>query len=128
MSYSSAGALDVWRTAVSMKKGRLGTTIEVLALPEDATRLSDLTMRLSGSPGTRMSVLARRVADREIVKVESEWGPARVKVVRLPGRVVTHAEYDDCARIARDHGLAPEDVARSLEEAARENDSPAQMG
>lgn len=123
----SAGALDVWRTAVSMKKGRLGTTIEVLALPEDATGLSDLTMRLSGSPGTRMSVLARRVADREIVEIESEWGPARVKVLRLPGRIVARAEYDDCARIARDHRLAPEDVARSLEETAREK-LPAQTG
>ena len=123
----SAGALDVWRTAVSMKKGRLGTTIEVLALPEDATRLSDLTMRLTGSPGTRMSVLARRVADREIVEVESRWGPARVKVMRLPGRLVARAEYDDCARIARDHGLAPEDVARSLEEAVR-TETPAQEG
>jgi uncharacterized protein (TIGR00299 family) protein len=121
----SAGALDVWRTAVSMKKGRLGTTIEVLALPEDATRLSDLTMRLTGSPGTRLSALARRIADREIIEVDSEWGPARVKVLRLPGRVVTHAEYDDCARIAREHGLAPEDVARSLEELVRAQ-TPAQ--
>jgi uncharacterized protein (TIGR00299 family) protein len=119
----ASGALDVWRTPVSMKKGRLGTTIEVLARPEDATRLADETMRLTGSPGTRMSVLARRVAYREIVEVASEWGPARVKVSHLPGRILVHAEYDDCARIARAHGVAPEDVAKRLEELAREGAS-----
>jgi len=116
-----AGALDVWRTPVSMKKDRLGTTLEVLALPEDAQRLSDLAMKLSGSPGVRMSVLSRRVAGREVVEVASEWGPARVKVSRLPGRSVIHAEYEDCARIAREHGLAPEDVAHTLEELARDS-------
>jgi uncharacterized protein (TIGR00299 family) protein len=116
-----AGALDVWRTPVSMKKDRLGTTLEVLARPQDATDLSDLTMRLSGSPGVRMSVLSRRVAGREVIEIESPWGPARVKVARLPGRIVTHAEYDDVSGIARENSLAPEDVARTLEGIARED-------
>jgi uncharacterized protein (TIGR00299 family) protein len=121
-----AGALDVWRAPVSMKKDRLGTTLEVLARPEDATELSDLTMQLSGSPGVRMSVLSRRVAGREIVEIESPWGPAHVKVARLPGRLVTHAEYDDVARIARENSLAPEDVARTLEGLAREGSGEAE--
>jgi uncharacterized protein (DUF111 family) len=67
-----------------------------------------------------MSVVERRVAPRNVIEVESPWGVARVKVARLPGRIVTHAEYEDCARIARSRGLAPEDVARTLEELARE--------
>lgn len=114
------GALDVWRREVWMKKGRVGTNVEILANPEDARRLSEAVMRLTGSPGVRMSVVQRNVAPREVVEVESPWGPARVKVARLPGRILTHAEYEDCARIARARGLAPEDVSRTLEELARD--------
>lgn len=114
------GALDVWRREVWMKKGRVGTNVEVLAHPEDARRLSEDVMKLTGSPGVRMSVVQRNIAPREIIEVESVWGPARVKVARLPGRIVTHAEYEDCARIARARGLAPEDVSRTLEELARD--------
>jgi uncharacterized protein (TIGR00299 family) protein len=113
------GALDVWRTPVVMKKGRAGVVFEVLATPADAPALAAALMDLTGSLGVRRSTLTRTIAEREIIEVETDMGRARVKVSRLPGRVTARAEYEDCARIAREHEIAIDEVARRIEDAAR---------
>jgi uncharacterized protein (TIGR00299 family) protein len=113
------GALDVWRTPVVMKKGRSGVVFEVLARPTDASHLTDALMDLTGSLGVRRSEMARTIAAREIVEVDTALGRSRVKVSRLPGRLTARAEYDDCARIARERDMPIDEVARVIEEAAR---------
>ncbi|PYS06405.1 MAG: hypothetical protein DMG12_04065 [Acidobacteria bacterium] len=48
-----------------------------------------------------------RALDREFVEVETAHGRVRIKVSRLDGEIVNFApEYEDCARIAREKGVA----------------------
>ncbi|HMD33003.1 MAG TPA: nickel pincer cofactor biosynthesis protein LarC [Candidatus Acidoferrales bacterium] len=101
----AAGALDVTSAPLQMKKGRPGQLITVLAPPGRADALTDLFFRETTTIGVRAWEARRRVLAREIVSVETPYGPIPVKVSRMNGRVLNAApEFEDCRRIALDRG------------------------
>ena len=90
------GALDAWVTPVLMKKGRPGHVVSVLC---DPVLVGDLRRRLereTGSLGVRAHSVERWAARRELLEVEVDGYPMRVKV--SPGRV--KVEHADAARVA----------------------------
>jgi pyridinium-3,5-bisthiocarboxylic acid mononucleotide nickel chelatase len=101
----AAGALDVSSAPVQMKKGRPGQLITVLAPPDRTDALVELFFRETTTIGVRTSEARRRVLAREMVRVETPYGPVAVKVSRLNGRVLNAApEFEDCRRIALESG------------------------
>jgi uncharacterized protein (DUF111 family) len=119
----AAGALDVYYTAVQMKKNRPGTLVTVVAPPERRAALSAIVFRETTTLGVRYHDVDREVLARETVAVETPWGAVPVKVARLPGHgaepgqgvgagAVSNAapEFDACVAIARAHGVAVKDV------------------
>jgi len=100
------GALDVWITPIAMKKNRAALTLSVLVSPTDTERFAERTIALTGTLGVRVSVVPRIIAERESVKVDTEWGVLIVK--HGAGRY--RPEHDDIARISREHGLLYHDV------------------
>jgi uncharacterized protein (TIGR00299 family) protein len=115
-----AGALDVTVTPVLMKKGRSGHQLSVMASPDAVARLTDHVLRHSTTLGVRLLPVGRVIAARRIVEVRTELGAARVKVKELGGRPVgVSPEYEDCRRIAREHGLPLAEVMRLVAEAGR---------
>jgi uncharacterized protein (TIGR00299 family) protein len=95
------GALDVVLLATTMKKGRAGTRIEVLARPEDATRLEALLLTETTSIGVRRSEAARMALPRKQREVDVLGHTVRVKVVALPGGGTrAKPEFDDVQRVA----------------------------
>lgn len=96
-----AGALDVWTVPVQMKKQRPGVLVTVLARPSDASGLQDILLRETDTIGLRVREESRVIAHREIVKVKTSLGVARVKVARRGGEVVSvMPEFDDVKRLA----------------------------
>jgi hypothetical protein len=96
------GALEVFYTAVQMKKDRPGVQVTVLARPDALDALAGVLFRESTTLGVRWHRAARRELDREIVSVRTPHGPVRVKVARLDGAIVQASpEYDDCRALAR---------------------------
>ncbi len=113
-----AGALDVYFTAVQMKKNRPGTLITVLARDGDQESLARLLMRESGSLGCRLERAARREAERSWSSVVTPFGDVRVKVGRLEGEVYVRApEYEDCRRLAKESGVGWREVYDSARHA-----------
>jgi uncharacterized protein (DUF111 family) len=105
------GALDAWLAPIQMKKGRAATLLAALvpAALEDAAVA--LLMRETTTLGLRRRVIERHVAEREVVMVETPLGPVRVKRKRWNSEDMGAApEYEDCARLAREHGLALREV------------------
>jgi uncharacterized protein (TIGR00299 family) protein len=97
-----AGALDVFLTAVQMKKGRPGTLVTVLAPEALRDRLCDILFEETTTIGVRFQRMARETLDRRIVEVVTAGGPVRIKVSGRHGRTLTAVpEFDDCERIAR---------------------------
>lgn len=116
----AAGALDVYFTPIQMKKGRPGTLLGVLARPEEATALAQVILRHTSTLGLRLSPpLARVLAERRVRQVETPWGVVHVKEKWLNGeRLGDSPEYEDCARIAREHGLSLGQVLEAVKRLA----------
>lgn len=105
------GALDVFATAVQMKKQRPGVLLTTLCRLEDREKMLDILFREGTSFGVRESVVDRTVLDRRIETVQTVFGPVRVKCGMWKGDVVTRSpEYEDCAAAARKHGAAVRQV------------------
>jgi uncharacterized protein (TIGR00299 family) protein len=107
----AAGALDAWATPVTMKKGRPGIILGVLAPPEKAGALRGQIFRATTTFGIRSYAVTREMLDRRFETVKTPFGAVRVKVGSRNGEdLVRSPEFEDCARLARAHDIAPRQV------------------
>jgi uncharacterized protein (DUF111 family) len=112
------GALDAWLAPIQMKKGRAGTLLAALVPAELEHAAVVLIMRETTTLGLRRRTVERHVCERELVRLETPLGAARVKRKRWQGEDLGAApEYEDCARLAREHGLPLREVYRLVLEA-----------
>ncbi|MEW6268821.1 MAG: nickel pincer cofactor biosynthesis protein LarC [Thermodesulfobacteriota bacterium] len=101
-----AGARDVTLAPVTMKKGRPGTLVQVVAEPSSRERIAAVLLRETTTIGVRTHAVERLVLPREQQTVATRFGAIRVKVVTLPdGSRRAAPEYADCRRAAREHGV-----------------------
>jgi hypothetical protein len=95
------GVLDVFMQPVQMKKNRPGVELTVLCALEARSAVEQLVFALTPTLGIRCCRAERHVLRREIVEVETGFGPVRGKLRRLPdGTETFKPEADDCQRIA----------------------------
>lgn len=117
-----AGALDVYFTAVQMKKSRPGTLVTLLCRRRQLAELSGILLAESGSLGCRYHAAARLEAEREILEVQTAFGNVRIKRARLDGQPLAAApEYEDCRRLALASGVSWREVYRAALAAAGEH-------
>lgn len=108
---TQAGALDVFYAPIQMKKNRPGTLITVIASPPRRSALAGILFAESTTIGVRVTETLRERLERESVTVDTRLGAVRVKVARRRGEVLNAApEFDDCVRLASEHGVAVKDV------------------
>ncbi|MGH9727013.1 MAG: nickel pincer cofactor biosynthesis protein LarC [Candidatus Acidiferrales bacterium] len=107
----AAGALDIFSTAVQMKKNRPGQLVTLLCEIPNRDRLIDLIFRETTTIGIRTHEVQRQTLAREVVPVETPLGTIRMKISRLNGSVLNAApEYEDCRRIAERKGVPLKEV------------------
>ena len=107
----AAGALDVFYTAIQMKKNRPGTLLTIIAPPDARERLSALVFRETTTIGIRFREVTRECLEREIVTVETAYGAVRVKVARRQGKILNASpEFDDCVLVASERAVPVKDV------------------
>lgn len=102
----AAGALDVWWTPITMKKGRPALTLSALVEHERRDEVIAAILRETTTIGVRYAELHRTVLTRKMVEVETPYGIIPVKVA-FDGDVVRNAapEYEACANAARVHNV-----------------------
>ena len=114
-----AGALDVVLLPATMKRGRPGTRVEVLARPSAAAALEELLLTESTTIGVRRTALVRRALPRESRVVAVLGHRVAVKVVRLPnGRLRAKPEFGDVQRVAQQTGRPLRDIFQLAAEQA----------
>ena len=109
----ASGALEVFYAPIQMKKNRPGTLVTVIATPELREVLSAIVFSETTTIGLRFRESQRECLEREHVSVETPLGNVRFKVARRGGssRVVNAApEFDDCLRVAKEHGVSVKEV------------------
>ncbi|MFN7940729.1 MAG: nickel pincer cofactor biosynthesis protein LarC [Thermoanaerobaculia bacterium] len=122
----AAGALDVYFTAVQMKKNRPGTLVTMLARPAEVERLAGILLAETGSLGCRFRTAGRFEAERTIDTVATPFGEVRIKRARFAGReLAASPEFEDCRRLALAHGVPWRDVHRAALISAGVEETPA---
>jgi len=117
----AAGALDVWTTAVGMKKGRPGIVLSALVRAPAEADVARAILEETTALGVRVTQLRRYELPREERTVEVGGATVRVKLARIGDRVVNVApEHDDCVAAARTTGTAVKSVWVAALAAARE--------
>ena len=117
----AAGALDVWVSAATMKKGRPGVVLAALARPADERAVAETMLRETTALGVRVSPVRRWELERRFVTVEVAGEAVRVKLGLLDGETVNAApEHDDCRAVARRTGRPVKDIWAAALAAAAE--------
>ena len=102
----SRGALDVTCSSTQMKKNRPGLTVTILCAPEKSDDLAQLLFEQTTTIGVRIYEARRKTLERELVHVETAYGPVRIKVAKRDGKVLNVApEYEDCQRLATENSV-----------------------
>src|SRR5262249_24078279 len=96
-----------WTTAIQMKKQRPGVLVSVLAEESKAAELEAILFRETGTLGVRRCRYERTKQPREERTATTPWGMVRVKAGK--------PEYEECARIAREHNVPLRDVYREMQ-------------
>jgi uncharacterized protein (DUF111 family) len=110
-----AGALDAWLSPVTMKKGRPGHVLHVLADPAMVEPLRQVIQRATGTMGIRAGAVERWPVARAMEHVTVDGMTVRMKVA--DGRA--KPEFDDVALVAARTGASLHEVSSRAEEAWR---------
>ena len=107
----SAGALDVWQTPILMKKGRSATKLSVLCPVSAQNDLEAIIFEETTSIGIRSYPVNRTAAERREETVQTPWGPVRVKISSVGGKVCSATpEYEDCRKLAEKSGARLKEI------------------
>jgi uncharacterized protein (TIGR00299 family) protein len=115
------GALDVFIIPAQMKKSRPGVLLTALCEPAKTDSIIEMLLAETTTLGVRYYETKRRVLERSIEIVETEYGSIRMKVARTGDHTLHFLpEYDDCARLALESGKPVIEVQSAASAAYRE--------
>lgn len=101
----AAGALDVWLTAVQMKKGRPGVQLSLLCEEAAVERLADILFTEASTFGVRIEQIVRLKLERRFETVRTEFGEITVKIGFRHARVLQVApEFESCRAVSERSG------------------------
>jgi len=111
----AAGASDVYRTPVQMKKGRTGMQLTILCSPAKAEALQKIVFAETTTLGLRYREEQKIILARSFVLVDTEWGAIKIKIGTLDdGEIVNYApEFEDCRSIAERHSVPLKQVMQA---------------
>ena len=101
----AAGALDVYTTPGTMKKGRPGQVLTVLCEPEMEQNLAQAILCHTTTNGLRVRRCEKYFLTPGSKTVETPWGAVGVKTAEGFGVCHAKPEYEDAAALARSYGL-----------------------
>ncbi len=121
-----AGALDVYTTAIQMKKNRPGVTLSVICAVPLIPKVEKILFRETSTLGVRRWPVSRHKLDRAAHTVTTDWGPIEGKLGLITGQPPSFSpEYESCRRVAEEKNLPLKDVYEAARQAfAREESKP----
>jgi hypothetical protein len=109
------GALDCWFTPIQMKKNRPATLVSVLCHTADERKFLELFYRETSTIGVRVRRVQRHSLEREVTKVETEFGNVDIKKSYLNGEAVnSKPEFEDLKAAAAASGVSVKTVADAV--------------
>lgn len=101
-----AGALDVYTTAIQMKKNRPGVKLTVLCRASEVETMDAILFAETTTLGVRRWPASRHVLERRPHQVQTAWGVVEGKLGWPTGGKPRFApEYESCRALAAQHGV-----------------------
>lgn len=111
-----AGALDVFKTPIIMKKGRPAIKLSILARNRDIEKLQEIVFSQTTSIGMRMIAVDKVKIERKYETISTEFGPISLKKAYYNGKLVNvKPEYEVIKRIASETGLSIKDIYKRIQ-------------
>ncbi len=114
------GARDVYVTPITMKKGRPAHLLGILADRDRSEKIIETILSETTTLGVRYHTVERRVLQRTIRQVGTKYGIIGVKVGLVDNAQRIAPEYEDCVRLARQHGVPLLTIYQAASRAASE--------
>lgn len=108
------GALDVYTTAIGMKKGRPGTLLTVMCRMEDKDKMAGLLFKHTTTIGVRKTVHSRMTLERRIYEKQTALGNISMKECAGFGIKKIKPEYEDLRKIAKETGMSLREVKEKI--------------
>ncbi len=105
-----AGAIEVYTTAIGMKKSRPGILIKAMCRENSREKIAETMFKHTSTIGIRESKADRYVLKRSISELDTPYGKVRVKNSEGYGVKRAKYEYEDLSRIAREKGMSIDEV------------------
>lgn len=106
------GALDVYFTNIGMKKSRPGVMLTCMCRAAQREEMLSCIFKNTTTLGVREYTCERYTLNRSMRTVDTDHGSVRIKTSEGYGIRREKAEYDDCARIARETGMSLDEVKK----------------
>jgi uncharacterized protein (TIGR00299 family) protein len=109
-----AGVLEVFYHDITMKKGRPGNLLSVLAPENMLNDVLDIIYSETTTLGVRVIHIDRHKVDREIKDADTSFGKVKVKVIKSNSKIRVTPEFEECKRIAQSTGKPLNDIYNQL--------------
>ena len=110
-----AGALDVFKTPIFMKKGRPGIKLSVLVNEKVEQDVLDIIFEETTSIGVRKYSVEKIMLNRDFSKVRTEYGDITIKKAYYKGKLVKYKpEYEECKAIAREKNIPLDKIYKAV--------------
>ena len=117
------GALDVFKTAIYMKKSRSAIKLSVLVKAKQENDVLDVIFRETTVLGIRKFKVEKIMLRRDFVQVKTLYGDVTVKNAYYQGKLVKYKpEYEDCKKIAKEKNIPIAKVYREVYKRIEENE------
>ena len=117
----AAGAVDVFTTPIGMKKSRPGTLLTAILPQSSRDAVLHAFFAHTTTLGVRETVSVRHVLSRRVETRTTALGSVRVKLAEGFGVTRQKPEYEDLARIAREHDLPLSAVTERIQKELEPN-------
>ncbi|OPJ57737.1 nickel pincer cofactor biosynthesis protein LarC [Clostridium oryzae] len=111
-----AGALDVFKTPIIMKKGRPAIKLSILVDSKQQKEVLNVLFKKTTTIGVRRFDVGKIMMHREFSKVKTKYGEVIVKKAFHDNKFIKYkAEYEDCKKIALKNNISIAEVYREVD-------------
>ncbi|MDZ4783024.1 MAG: nickel pincer cofactor biosynthesis protein LarC [Planctomycetia bacterium] len=119
-----AGALDVYTTAIQMKKNRPGVILSVICAAPLIPKVEKILFRETSTLGVRRWPVSRHKLDRAAHTVTTDWGPIEGKLGLITGQPPSFSpEFESCRRVADEKNVPLKEVYEAARQAFASEES-----
>lgn len=111
----SNGALDVYKTAIIMKKGRPAIKLSVLVSADKEEEVLKIIFKETTSIGVRKYKVEKIMLDRDFSKKTTVYGEVTLKNSYYKGELIkSKPEYEECKIIAKENSIPLKQVYEEI--------------